>query len=833
MSSVVAHFANRRLRRLGVLRLFSTLALTSLCLTTTVRSSLAQSGTGDVQGAIFTTDPDGTRSRIPGAKVTLRGPGSTQQAVADQQAVYRFSGLAPGVYQIEAAAPGLNGSNAVTISAGAVAETSIELQVALLKESVTVTASAEPPSSAESSEQTAIGKSAIINAPNKSDRVDAVLPLIPGVVRGPDGLINMKGARSSQGGALINSANVTDPVTGNAAMTLPIDVVQSVKVVSNPYDPEYGRLTGAVSSVETATGNFDGFHASVQNLFVRPRKRGGDFIGIESWTPRITLTGPVVKGKVAVTQSFEYRFVRTPVYSLPPLDRDTKFESVDSFTQVDVNLTTRQSLTASFALYPQKLNYLGLNTFAPQPATSDFHQRGDMASLQHRDAIGADSLLVSQFSYKRFDVDLTANSNDPYQLLLETTAGGFFDRQKRNTYRTEWQESFQFGVHALGSHQFKIGSNLAHSNYGGRVDLLPVTIIGTTGFPIEQIGFGPASRFGVRQNEVAWFAADSWKPLQRLTVDLGIRFDWDSVTGSTHAAPRAGFALLLTKDAKTILKGGAGLFYDRVPLNIASFPFLPGRIVTALTPAGDALSSVGYANTILSGLRNPRTVGWNVEVDREITSAWLVRGGYQQRNTARDFTLDPATIPGTLALSNRGDSFYREIQVTTRYKIRRATVNASYVQSKAYGNLNDFNQFFGNNPVAVIEPDERGRLPFDAPNRFLAWAEWAAPLKLTLLPVLDIHTGFPWSRINQEREFMGPRDSERYPRFTSFDLQVTRPVKLPIPHERLKSRIGFSVFNLFNHFNPRDVQNDIDSARYAALFNGVGRTFRGKFILDF
>src|SRR5581483_5420884 len=410
MSSMVVRFAHCRGSRLSVLRIVSTLTLAGLCFTTMVGRSFGQVATGDVQGTIFTTDPDGTRSAIPGAKVSLRGPGLVQETVADQQAVYHFSGLAPGVYQIEAAAPGLNGSNSVTVSAGAVADTSIELQAALLKESVTVTASAEAPSPAESSDQTTIGHSAIINAPNKSDRIDSLLPLIPGVVRGPDGLINMKGARSSQGGALINSANVTDPATGNAAMTLPIDVVQSVKVVSNPYDPEYGRLTGAVSSVETTTGNFDRFHASVQNLLVRPRKRGGDFIGIESWTPRITLTGPVVKDKIAITQSFEYRFVRTPVYSLPPLDRDTKFESVDSFTQIDANLTTRQSLTASFALYPERLNYLGLNTFAPQPATTDFHQRGYMASIQHRDATGEDSLLVSQFSYKRFDVDLTPNS---------------------------------------------------------------------------------------------------------------------------------------------------------------------------------------------------------------------------------------------------------------------------------------------------------------------------------------------------------------------------------------------------------------------------------------
>ena len=747
--------------------------------------------------------------------------------------MYRFSGLAPGQYRVEATAPGLTGSNVVTVVPGAVANVSIELQIALLKESVTVTASAEPAISAETSEQSALGKSAILNAPNKSDRIDDVLPLIPGVVRGPDGLINMKGARSSQGGALINSANVTDPVTGNAAMNLPIDVVESVKVVSNPYDPEYGRLTGAVSRVETATGNFEGFHASVQNLFVRPRRREGDFIGIESWTPRVTLTGPLVKHKIALTQSFEYRFIRTPVESLPQLERDIKFESVDSFTQVDVNLTPRQSLTASFALYPQKVNYLGLNTFAPQPVTPDLHQRGYMGSIQHRDVIGSDSMLVSQFSYKRFDADVTANSAEPYELAVETTRGGFFDRQHRESYRTEWQETFQFGAHGLGSHQFKIGSNFARSSYDGRVELLPVTIIGNAGLPVERIGFGPASRFAVRQNELAWFLADKWSPFQRLTVDLGLRFDWDSVTGSTHAAPRAGFALLLTKDRKTVLKGGAGLFYDRVPLNIAAFPFLPGRTVTMLGLAGDTVSSATYTNTTPGGLRNPRTVSWNVELDREVTSALLIRGGYQQRNTARDFALDPENSLGVLALSNRGGSFYREFQATARYKVRRVTVNASYVRSKAYGDLNDFNQFFGNNAVAVIEPDERGRLPFDAPNRFLAWGEWKAPFKITLLPVLDVHTGFPWSAINQEREFVGPRDSERYPRFTSFDLQVSRPVSLPLPHEKLKARVGFSVFNLLNHFNPRDIQSDIDSIRYGALFNGVGRMFRGKFIVEF
>jgi hypothetical protein len=807
-----------------------------LCVTS-VQSALADMKSGDIRGTVFTVESDGGRSFMPGAKVGLEGLPLSLQTVTDEQGNFSFPAVAPSTYRIEVKAPGLAGSVGVTVVAGTTLDVPIELKIDAVKESVTVTGAAEPAIPTDPSGQTVIERSTVINAPNKYDRFDSLLPLVPGVVRGPDGLINMKGARSSQGGALVNSASVTDPATGNPAMNLPIDVVEAVKVIPDPYDPEYGRLTGAVSDVETMTGNFNAFHLSVQNLLVRPRKRSGDFVGIESATPRFTVTGPLVKDKVAFTESFEYRFIRTPVESLPQLQRDMKLEGFNSFSQLDVNLTQRQSLTASFALYPQRLNYLGLNTFAPQSSTPDLHQRGYLASIQHRYATGADSLLVSQLSYKRFDADVTANSNDPYQLLVETTAGGFFNRQDRYTYRTEWQETYQFGArNFFGSHQFKVGTDFAHSDYDGRVDLLPVTIVGISNFPIERINFGPASRFDIHQNEIAWFLADHWAPLQRLTLDLGVRFDRDSVTESTHAAPRAGFALMLTKDAKTLLKGGVGLFYDRVPLNVASFPLLPNRTIVDFDSTGEIFDSVPYVNTVANGgLRNPRSVGWNVELDRQLTSALTLRAGFQQRETARDFLLTPETAfdRGILSLSNGGSSFYREFQTTGVYKIRGNTLNASYVRSKAYGDLNDFNQFFGNNAVAVIEPNGRGRLPFDAPNRFLFWGQFNAPFKLMLAPTFELHTGFPYSLIDQYRDFVGPRDSQRFPRFNSFDLQVTRPVKLPFPHKDIKSRVGFSVFNLFNHFNPRDVQSDIDSDRFAGLFNGVGRIFRGKFVLEF
>ncbi|MBV9155754.1 MAG: carboxypeptidase regulatory-like domain-containing protein, partial [Acidobacteriaceae bacterium] len=380
---------------------------------------------GELQGDVFTSDPDGVRLGVAGASVKLSGNAASAQTSTDENGRYHFSGVGPGSYRIDVTAQGLAGSADVTVSDGKTTEAPVQLQVQTLQQSVTVTAEQSSLSS-EPADQTQVTRSVVLDAPNRFDRFDSLLPLIPGVVRGPDGLINMKGARASQGGALLNSANVTDPATGNPALNLPIDVVETVSVIANPYDPEYGRLAGAVSNVDTTTGNFNDWHFSVQNLFPRPRKRNGDFIGLESLTPRMTVTGPLLKNKIAFTQSFEYRFIRVPVSSLPALQRDTRYEGFNAFSQIDATLTERQSLTASVALYPQKINYLGLNTFTPQPSTPDLHQRGYMAVLQHRYSTGAESLLVSQFSYKTYDADVTANSSAPYELFIETTAGGVF-----------------------------------------------------------------------------------------------------------------------------------------------------------------------------------------------------------------------------------------------------------------------------------------------------------------------------------------------------------------------------------------------------------------------
>ena len=789
---------------------------------------------GSIRGDVFTKGTNGEPAVLPSVRLVLRGP-ITKETESDAQGAFAIDGLPPGTYQIEANAPGLSGGVAVEVTAGTSSTVPLEMNVTTVSNTVNVTAT-EAFVADESAQRNTISQSVVEKSPNQAEKIDSLLPLVPGVVRGPDGRINMKGAQATQAGWLVNSTNVTDPATGGQAISLPIDVVSSVQVISNPYDPEYGRFTGAISSVETRTSNFDKFHFSLQNLVPRARDRDGHIVGIGAFTPRTTITGPLIKDRLAFTQSLEYRFVRTPVESLPPLQRDTTLESFDSFSQFDLKINDRQTATLSVAVFPQRFRYLGLNTFNPQPSTTDLHQRGDQISAQHSYVAKSGALLSSQFAYEEFDADTSPNSQAPYQMMVETTAGGFFNQQNRDTRRVEWQEIYQFSPkHFLGVHELKAGFDFSHSSYDGRQQDLPVSIVGTTGSTLEQINFGAPTTFFVHQNEFAWFAGDQWTVGPRLTLDFGLRFDNDSITDSTHAAPRASFTLALTSDRRTLLKAGAGLFYDKVPLNASAFPNVPDRTILTFNSAGNLTSSVAYSNLITGGLRNPRSETWNIEVDRQVLENFLVRVAYQQRKTFDDLVVNPETTAGDglLSLASSGRDFYREFQLTGQYKIHRQTLNASYVRSKATGDLNDFNQFFGNDPQPVIQPNSHGRLAFDAPNRFLTWGEINAPKKVMLMPVLDIHTGFPYSVVNESRDFIGPRNDERFPRFDSFDLQVLRNFGLHFHGKERSVKLGFGVFNLFNHDNPRDVQNDLDSDRYGEFFNSAIRTFRGKLVFGF
>ena len=149
---------------------------------------------------------------MPGVRVVLHGP-ITKETESDAQGAFAIDGLPPGTYQIEANAPGLSGGLAVDITSGTSSTVSLEMNVITVSNSINVTAT-EDFVADESVQHNTINQSVVERASNQDEKIESLLPLVPGVVRGPDGRINMKGAQATQAGWLVKSTNVTDPATG-------------------------------------------------------------------------------------------------------------------------------------------------------------------------------------------------------------------------------------------------------------------------------------------------------------------------------------------------------------------------------------------------------------------------------------------------------------------------------------------------------------------------------------------------------------------------------------------------------------------------------------------
>ena len=99
------------------------------------------------------------------------------------------------------------------------------------------------------------------------------------------------------------------------------------------------------------------------------------------------------------------------------------------------------------------------------------------------------------------------------------------------------------------------------------------------------------------------------------------------------------------------------------------------------------------------------------------------------------------------------------------------------------------------------------------------------------MPALEIRSGFPFSVVDDRLDFVGVRNSRRLPLYLSLDATVLKGFKIPFVDKQ--ARAGVILFNLTNHFNPRDVQNHITSPHFGQFYNSLGTSLRGKFELDF
>lgn len=796
-----------------------------------------------LSGVVLTTGSDEAPVYLPGVTINLRKKGQQTvlfSTVSDDLGRFNFEQVPAGDYLLEAELTGFTtASRILTVTKAGIDNLRVDMQVAGTSENLTVQADTDgiDTQQTSSSEQLAQGK--LDSLPLANERMLDALPLLPGVIRGPDGLLSLNGARPNQSSELINGTNVTDPATGNFSFNLPIEAVDSVKVISSPYSAEYGKFLGAVTAIETRPGA-DHWKWLFTNFLPRPRKRSGSIVGIESFTPRLVFSGPLVKDKISLAQTFEYRYLRTRVPSLPDLENDTTLESFDSFTQVDIDFSAEHRLSSVFTLYPEKLGFVGLNTFNPRQVTPDFKRRGFFLGFNDRLILGNQSLLESRVSFQKFDADVLSNGQQDMTLAPDRNSGSYFNQQNRASHRFQSSEIFSFPtLFARGEHQIRIGSYVSRDVLGGHSLNRPVRVVRSDGTLSQLLRFDGAGQLDAAKTELAFFVQDKWNPFSRLTLDLGLRYGFNGLTSENIFAPRLGFAAALSGDNRTLLRGGFGIFFADVPLNVGVFTQQQDRLVSTFDLQGNPLGAPRLFQHLTSdaGLKTPYSIDWNLQLDRQVAQNLFLRIGLQRRESRREFVVEPGTSVGrpALLLSSTGRSLYREFEVTTRYRLSDGRqVVFSYVRSSAVGDLNDLNSYYGNFQNPILRANERAPLPFDAPHRFLSWADFGIPWGLTLSPVVDMRSGFPYSALNENLEFVGARNrAGRFPAFVSFDLKVTKRLVIPFGDSKYGVRVGVKIFNLTNHFNPRDVQDNLASAEFGQFFNSVGRTFRGKLEFDF
>lgn len=209
-----------------------TLTLTFALAPIEARAQRINLKTGTIVGTTFRIDGTGKQVLIPSVHVQLIGS-SPLATTSDSKGRYLFASVPGGTYAIEAQLPGLAAVGTISAKPGETVHVPLEMKSSKVTRSVrgTVTASNTKPEQPGNSR--AIRQSTFINAPNADARFAGALPLIPGVVRGPGGGINLKDTQGTQGDMLLDSVNVTDPAASStfdhtASMAQPAQVIGTV-----------------------------------------------------------------------------------------------------------------------------------------------------------------------------------------------------------------------------------------------------------------------------------------------------------------------------------------------------------------------------------------------------------------------------------------------------------------------------------------------------------------------------------------------------------------------------------------------------------------------------
>src|SRR5262249_36312440 len=157
----------------------------------------------------------------------------------------------------------------------------------------------------------------------------------------------------------------------------------------------------------------------------------------------------------------------------------------------------------------------------------------------------------------------------------------------------------------------------------------------------------------------------------------------------------------------------------------------------------------------------------NLGMVRELRKKLQLDVSYLESRTTYLFVVQPFTAavptnPSYLGLTNSGTSQYQEVEATVHDTFRESDqVNVSYIWSRARGDLNNLSNVMIPFDTPVFRSNVYGVLASDIPDRMIAWGIFRLAHKITFSPLVDIHSGFPYSPIGVTQQYVGTPNSQR------------------------------------------------------------------------
>jgi len=412
-------------------------------------------------------------------------------ATSDEKGEVLFRSVAPGTYQVALSKDGFepDSQDNLVVEPGVPIEIAFALSPKVnISEVVNVKPDADPASEAGTVAPSQLEPSQLKNVPTRPATVADALPLVPGVIRTPQGELKISGSSENRSALVVNSLDATDPATGQFGVTVPVDSVQSVSVFQTPYLAEFGRFTAGVVAVETRRGG-DKWNFELNDPLPDFRILGGHLRGIRDTTPRVVFNGPLIPHKLYFSEGFEYLLKKTPVKTLAFPDNETKKEGVNSFTQLDYIVSNSQTVTGTMHVAPWHSNFVNLDFFNPQPVTPAFRATDYTGAVTDRLSLGG-NLLESTLGIKMFSGSVWAQGQQEMTLTPIGNLGNYFSQQNRDGSRVEWLETYSFApIKAYGTHNVKLGTSLTRTTNDGQFLASPVNIEDATGLLLKRIQF--------------------------------------------------------------------------------------------------------------------------------------------------------------------------------------------------------------------------------------------------------------------------------------------------------------------------------------------------------